>query len=169
MTSAHANPADWAAAAAEVAPGHSVTVHPAGRPALRLVTPADWARGELWQTFITRVPAAALDPGAGLATGREAPDVYAMVLQDVGLDIGPATLRALDLAREIDRILGELYEALGDGAELVPVVPQLRGELVRRARAEALGVVQEAGGPAEWLEAAAGEAERLHEYPAGRR
>jgi hypothetical protein len=169
MTSAHAEPFDLSAAAADVAPGRPVTVHPAGRPALRLVTPADWAAGELARAFVRYAPPEVLDPDAGLATGREPGDVYAMVFQDGGCPFGEATRRAIALVGAIDEILEQLYDALGVGAELVPVVPRLRADLVQRARVEAAQVVREAGGPPEWVAAAAGEADWLRAHPAGRR
>jgi hypothetical protein len=167
MTSAHAEPFDLAAAAEDVGPGHPVTVHPPGRPALRLVTPADWAAAELARVFVKYAPPEVLAPGAGMATGRESGDVYAMVFQDGGCEFGEATRRAVALARDIDRILQELYDALGDDAELVPVVPRLRPDLVQRARAEATEVAREAGGPAEWVTATADEAGWLQAHPAG--
>jgi hypothetical protein len=169
MTSAHAEPFDLSAAAAHVAPGRPVTVRPAGRPALRLVTPADWAVGELVRAFVTHAPPQVLDPDAGLSTGREAGDVYAMVFQDAGCPFGEATQRAVALVRTIDRVLEELYDALGPDAELVSVVPQVRADLLRRARAEAAEVVGESGGPPDWIDATMHEADWLREHPAGRR
>jgi hypothetical protein len=169
MTSAHAEPFGLSAAAADVGPGRPVTVHPAGRPALRLVTPVDWAAGALARAFVMHAPPEALDPRAGLATGREAGDVYAMVFQDGGCSFGEATRRAVALVRAIDRVLEELYDALGPDAELVPVVPQLRADLLRRARAEAAEVAREAGGPPDWVDATMHEADWLRAHPAGRR
>jgi hypothetical protein len=96
-----------------------------------------------------------LDPDAGLATGRESGDVYAMVFQDGGCPFGEATRRAVALVNAIERILEQLYDAPGVGADLLPVVPGLRADLVRRARAEATEVVREAGGPPEWITATA--------------
>lgn len=143
-----------------------MTVHPTGRPALHLVTFIDWAVGALARAFVTHAPPEVLDPAAGLATGREPGDLYAMVFQDGGgCSFGEVTQRAVVLVRTIDRILEELYEALGSGAELVPVVPQVRADLLRRARAEAAEVVREAGGPPKWIDATVREAERLHADP----
>jgi hypothetical protein len=170
VTSAHAEPFDLSAAAADVGPGHPVTVHPAGRPALRLVTPVDWAVGELARAFVMHAPPEVLDPGAGLATGREAGDVYAMVFQDGGgCPFGESTQRAVALVRAIDRVLEELYDALGPDAELVPVVPRLRADLLERARAEAAEVVREAGGPPDWVDATMHQTDWLRAHPAGRR
>jgi len=167
MTSAPAEWDDLAAVAADVAPGHPVTVHPPGRPALRLVTPADWAIGALYQLFVTYAPPEALDPAAGLATGRETGGVYARAFRATGCGFADAERRAIALVRGVDQVLGELYDALGHNASPVAVVPQLRQDRVRAARADQVSVVRETPGlPAELVDALATEADWLRSHPA---
>lgn len=170
MTNAHAESSDLAAAAAEVAPGHPVTIRPVGRPALRVLDMTDWAAAELARLFMVWAPAGAVDPAAGLATGREPHEVYAVAFGELGCGFGEAEKRAIGLVRAVDQVLAELYDALGDAAELAPVVPQLRAEHVAAGRAEIVKAMRETPGiPAEWVDAAEREAEWLHAHPAGTR
>jgi hypothetical protein len=171
MTSAHAEQwDDLATAAADVAPGHPVTVHPPGRPALRLVTPADWALGELYRLFVTYAPPEALAPSAGLATGREPGGVYGRVFRYVGCGFADAERRAIALVRGVDQVLAELYEAVGPGGGLAAVVPQLRQDLVRTARADQGAAVRDVPGlPDELAEALTTQGDWLRTHPADSR
>lgn len=170
MTSAHAEWDDLATAAADVAPGHPVTVHPPGRPALRLVTPADWAMGELYRLFVTYAPPETMDPSVGLATGREPGGVYSRVFRAAGCGFADAERRAIALVRGVDHVLAELYDAVGAGAGLAAVVPQLRQDLVRTASVDQVAAVRETPGlPGELAEALFTERDWLRSHPAGSR
>ena len=165
MTSAYAESFD---PGADVAVGHSVTVRPTGRPALRLVTPIDWAAGELARAFVRYAPPESLDPAAGLATGREPGGVYSRVFRAAGCRFGDAEKRAIALVQVVDHVLAELYDQLGEDAELVAVVPQLRQDMVRAARADQVAAVRATPGlPAEWVDTVATEPDWLHAHPAG--
>lgn len=164
MTSAHADWAGWDHVRAEVSPGHRVTVE----PGLKLITSADVAIGDLWRVFVKHAPPETLDPTADLAAGREPGSVYSRAFRAVGCTFADAEKRAITLVKAIDEVLADLYNSLPQDAAPVPVVPQLRADLVRPARTDRLDALREAGWPADWMDAAARESDWLRAHPADR-